>query len=156
MHQTNNQPINQSINQSMRFAFFMSFSKRLVHGACRGSTHLNFSRSHPQVIGDMESMSSSAKKPFLDANFYTAPPQTAPPAQPTRPSTITCANKLHSAAVNNPSGEATVLVMTAIESSFLSCACRGIPGFSHADTAPLLVACEILTAIEGPMWNEIR
>ena len=104
----------------------------------------------------MESMSSSAKEPFLDANFYTAPPQTASPAQPTRPSTITCANKLHSAAVNSPSGEATVLVMTAIESSFLSCACRGIPGFSHADTAPLLVACEILTAIEGPMWNEIR
>lgn len=105
------------------------------------------------MIGDIKA-NPAAKAPFLDGTFYVAPPGSPPP--PTRPSAVTHASRMHSESVASPSREATVLVMSAIESSFLSCASRGIPGFNHADTAPLLVACEILTAIEGPMWNEIR
>ena len=89
----------------------------------------------------------------MDGTFYSPPPSAPPPSLPL---SLAHASSLLSPAAAAASGQATVLVMSAIESSFLSCACRGITGFAHQDTAPLLVACEILTAIEGPMWNEIR
>ena len=46
--------------------------------------------------------------------------------------------------------------MAAIESAFLFAAAPGLPGFAHADTAPLLVATELLCAIEGPLWVGVR
>lgn len=31
-----------------------------------------------------------------------------------------------------------------------------LAGFGHEDTAPMLVAIELLCSIEGPMWREVR
>ena len=74
----------------------------------------------------------------------------------TQPGEIRLARQVHSNAVTSPSGVLKVLSMPAIESSFLYCAARGLPSFQHADTAAMLVAIEILTCIEGPLWNLIR
>ena len=73
-----------------------------------------------------------------------------------QPGQVRLAQQLHSTAVASPPGVASVVAMGALESCFLYAAARGLPSFQHEHTAPMLVATELLTCIEGPMWNVIR
>lgn len=49
-----------------------------------------------------------------------------------------------------------IIGVGSVESSFLVQCCRGIESFGDEDLAPLLVFMECLTALEGPMWRQIR
>ncbi len=88
--------------------------------------------------------------PWLGAAFLPAAgPVSAPRA-------VRHGSALHQACVAAPAGELVVVGLAAIESAFLIAAAPGLPGFGHADTAPLLVAMELLCATEGPLWVSVR
>jgi Zn-dependent M16 (insulinase) family peptidase len=53
-------------------------------------------------------------------------------------------------------GWARLLGNNAVESGFLSACAPGPAGWHNADVAPLMVATELLTQLEGPFWKQIR
>jgi Zn-dependent M16 (insulinase) family peptidase len=53
-------------------------------------------------------------------------------------------------------GWARLLGNSAVESGFLSACAPGPAGWHNADVAPLMVATELLTQLEGPFWKQIR
>jgi Zn-dependent M16 (insulinase) family peptidase len=53
-------------------------------------------------------------------------------------------------------GWARVVANGAVESGFLCASCEGPSHFEHPDVAPLTVAIELLTQLEGPFWKELR
>ena len=110
-----------------------------------------------QVVGNMSLLAKEGLHPLRPIIDLFGLSRTAVPEDAvTQPGEIRLARQVHSNAVTSPSGVLKVLSMPAIESSFLYCAARGLPSFQHADTAAMLVAIEILTCIEGPLWNLIR
>ena len=92
---------------------------------------------------------------FLPADAAAAA-ATAGPEGVAVPRGVRHASALHRECVGAPAGEAVVVGLGAIESSFLYTVTRGLPGFGDPDTAPLLVATELLCAIEGPLWVNVR
>ena len=107
-----------------------------------------------QVIGNMRQMAASGTHPLYP--IVKAFPAANPVPTVTQPGNVRLSRELHSPAVAAPDGVCPVLPMAAIESCFLYSAAEGLPSFQHKDTAPMLVATELLTCIEGPMWNLIR
>jgi len=105
-----------------------------------------------QVVADAYKLG-DVKSGWLTPNFLRAE---AGSAGPRCPADVSYARAFHKECVGSPGAVASVLSMAAIESSFLFAACKGLPGFGHEDTAPMLVAIELLCSIEGPMWREVR
>jgi len=60
------------------------------------------------------------------------------------------------ATLNPSTSEGFVAGIGAIESSFLTQVAKLDIPYGHSDEAPLLVAIEYLTALEGPFWVKIR
>ncbi|KAJ1495583.1 Metalloenzyme, LuxS/M16 peptidase-like protein [Baffinella frigidus] len=107
-----------------------------------------------QIVADLYALK-NAKKPFMGTAFL--------PAQPAgterkigAPRDLKAACVFLGNAITHPSKDATVLSLASIESSFCLAASAGIYGFGHPDSAPMLVAVELLCSIEGPMWRLIR
>ena len=107
-----------------------------------------------QVVGNMRRLAAEGTHPLYP--IVKAFPAAAPPVPVMQPGQVRLARELHAPAVAAPDGACSVLAMAAIESCFLYSAAPGLPSFQHTDTAPMLVATELLTCIEGPMWNLIR
>ena len=61
-----------------------------------------------------------------------------------------------SAAAASPYGWAAAVGNPAVDSGFLSSRAPGPGRFDHPDSAPLIVACEALTMLEGPLWKGLR
>jgi len=76
----------------------------------------------------------------------------AAPALPGRVASATAA--LAPAAATG--GWAAVAANSAVESGFLSASAPGPRGWHNAELAPLMVAAELLTQLEGPFWKQIR
>jgi len=108
-----------------------------------------------QVVGNVTNLAEQgchALMPFVQC----FPPSSLPLAEVMQPGRVRLTREVHSPAVASPLGQCKVLGMASMESCFLYACAPGLPSFQHADTAAMLVATELLTCIEGPMWNLIR
>ena len=112
-----------------------------------------------QIVGNLTRLAAQGLHP-LSPLLHAFPPSSEMAsdkrASVRQPGQVRLTQQLHAPAVASPPGVCSVLAMGAIESCFLYAAARGLPSFQHEHTAPMLVATELLTCIEGPMWNLIR
>lgn len=58
--------------------------------------------------------------------------------------------------VGRSGGKGVICGVSSVESGYLELSGPAVDAWTHADVAPVLVAAEMLQALEGPFWREIR
>ncbi|KAL4808989.1 Metalloenzyme, LuxS/M16 peptidase-like protein [Aspergillus unguis] len=99
------------------------------------------------VVADLEKLSRpvSTWKPFVDR---------LGPSKPLKP--ITSRRALLTSAGKNLGGEAYVVPMPTIDSSFAYATARGLDTYDDPKLPALLVAISYMNAVEGPLWVAVR